>query len=67
VEDGFWGEVARAQPEAYKATAARHPLGRLGTPEEIANTVVFLASPAASWVTRSNLIADGGFTRRVQF
>lgn len=67
VEDGFWGDVARAQPDAYKATAARHPLGRLGTPEEVANCVAFLASPAASWVTRSNLVIDGGFTRRVQF
>jgi 3-oxoacyl-[acyl-carrier protein] reductase len=67
VEDGFWGDVARAQPDAYKATAARHPLGRLGTPEEVANAVVFLASPVASWVTRSNLIVDGGFTKRVQF
>ena len=67
VADGFWGEVERSQPEVYKATAARHPTGRLGTPEEVARCVTFLASPAASWVTRTNLVVDGGFTKRVQF
>ena len=67
VDDGFWGDVERAQPDVYKATAARHPLGRLGTPDEVANCVAFLASPAASWVTRANLVVDGGFTKRVQF
>lgn len=67
VEDGFWGNVKTAQPEAYDATVARHPMGRLGTPEEVARCVAFLASPAASWVTRTNLIVDGGFTRRIQY
>lgn len=67
VDDGFWGGIKANQPEAYDQTAARHPLGRLGTPEEVANCVAFLASPAASWVTRTNLIVDGGFTRRIQF
>lgn len=67
VEDGFWGSVKRAQPETYKATEARHPQGRLGTVQEVARCVAFLASPAASWVTRTNMIVDGGFTKRVQF
>jgi NAD(P)-dependent dehydrogenase (short-subunit alcohol dehydrogenase family) len=40
----------------------RIPLGRLGTVEEVANAVVFLASPAASLVTGSSLLADGGWT-----
>ncbi|HEY3909355.1 MAG TPA: glucose 1-dehydrogenase [Stellaceae bacterium] len=38
------------------------PLGRLGTAEEVASAVVFLASPAASLVTGSSLLADGGWT-----
>ena len=44
-----------------------HPLGRLGTPEEVSNCIVFLSSSAASWVSGTNLIVDGGFTKRVQF
>ncbi len=41
---------------------SRIPLGRIGTVEEVANAVVFLASPAASLVTGSSLLADGGWT-----
>ncbi len=39
-----------------------HPIGRFATPEEIAETVVFLASPAAAFMTGSNLVVDGGWT-----
>lgn len=42
--------------------AKLHPMGRLGTPEEIANVVVFLASDAASFVTGASYLVDGGFT-----
>jgi 2-deoxy-D-gluconate 3-dehydrogenase len=40
----------------------RIPLGRLGTPEEVAHAVLFLASPAASLITGTCLLADGGWT-----
>jgi NAD(P)-dependent dehydrogenase (short-subunit alcohol dehydrogenase family) len=40
------------------------PLGRLGTPDDIAAAVVFLASPAAGWVTGQNLLVAGGRTQR---
>lgn len=36
------------------------PLGRLGTPDDVANAVVFLASPAASWITGQTLVVNGG-------
>jgi NAD(P)-dependent dehydrogenase (short-subunit alcohol dehydrogenase family) len=36
------------------------PLGRLGTPEDIAAAVLYLASPAAAWVTGQNLLVSGG-------
>jgi NAD(P)-dependent dehydrogenase (short-subunit alcohol dehydrogenase family) len=44
--------------------AARHPVNRLGQPEEIAQVAVFLASPAASFVTGAFYPVDGGYTSR---
>ncbi|UTW56782.1 SDR family NAD(P)-dependent oxidoreductase [Kordiimonas sp. SCSIO 12610] len=67
VDDGFWGKVQSAQPGTYNQVAERHPMNRLGTTAEVAKTVAFLVSPAASWITRTNVIVDGGFSRRIQF
>ena len=49
-------------PETRKWILDRIPLGRGGTVEEVAQAVVFLASPAASLVTGSSLLVDGGWT-----
>ena len=49
-------------PETRKWILARIPLGRAGTVEDVAQAVVFLASPAASLVTGSSLLVDGGWT-----
>ncbi len=46
---------------AYKAGIARVPVGRYGTPEEIADLVLFLASPAAGYIVGETVIADGGY------
>ena len=51
-----------ANPEFRQWVEDRIPLGRIGTVEEVANAVVFLASPAASLVTGSSLLLDGGWT-----
>lgn len=67
VDDGFWGSVSQQNPDAYAATVARHPMGRLGTPEEVANAAVFLCSDKASWITATNTMIDGGFSKRIQF
>ena len=64
---GVWNITEQRNPEMFKATLARNPTGRMGTPEEVANAVVFLASPRASFITGTNLIVDGALTQRVQF
>ena len=64
---GNWGAIKNAMPDFYKGMVAQVPTGRLGAPEEVARSIVFLASPASSYTTGANLIIDGGFTKRVQF
>jgi NAD(P)-dependent dehydrogenase (short-subunit alcohol dehydrogenase family) len=46
--------------QTFMREAADRPLGRIGTTEDIANAVLFLASPMASWVTGAALVVDGG-------
>ena len=57
---GFWEGVRQANAAMYDGMVATIPSGRMGTPEEVANTVVFLASSRASWVTGVTLDVDGG-------
>jgi NAD(P)-dependent dehydrogenase (short-subunit alcohol dehydrogenase family) len=54
--------IAAGQKEALDAMLAMVPIGRLGLPEEIASTVLFLCSDAASMIVGHNLVVDGGFT-----
>jgi NAD(P)-dependent dehydrogenase (short-subunit alcohol dehydrogenase family) len=64
---GNWEWIETEMGDFYKSTLSAMPFGRFGTAEEVARAVVFLASPAASWITGVNLVVDGGFTKRVQF
>lgn len=64
---GNWEAIQQAMPDLYNATEANFALGRWGGPEEVAKTVVFLASPASSYTTGTNVVVDGGYTKRVQF
>ncbi len=49
-------------PAARKALTSAHPLGRFGRPEEVAATILYLCSPASSFITGQCLAADGGYT-----
>jgi NAD(P)-dependent dehydrogenase (short-subunit alcohol dehydrogenase family) len=53
-------ELATQWPAGVDRWRAACPLGRLGTPEDIGNACVFLASPMASWITGHDLVVDGG-------
>ncbi len=64
---GNWSVIEEAMPELYQSTLESFALGRFGTPEEVARSVVFLASPASCYTTGTNLVIDGGYTKRVQF
>jgi 3-oxoacyl-[acyl-carrier protein] reductase len=66
-EGGVWNTIKDNNPELYKTALALNPTGRMGTPQEMANAVVFLASRAASFITGTNLVVDGALTRGVQF
>lgn len=64
---GVWAGIERDNPALYASALALNPTGRMGTPQEVARGVVFLASPAASFVSGTNLVVDGALTRGVQF
>lgn len=66
-EGGVWHKRQVNQPAMYEGALKRNPMGRMGTPQEVANATVFLASPAASFISGANLIVDGKITQRVQF
>lgn len=64
---GNWAMIKDAVPELYNKTLSDMPLGRFGAPDDVARAMLFLASPAASYITGTNLVIDGGYTKRVQF
>jgi 3-oxoacyl-[acyl-carrier protein] reductase len=64
---GVWNIAEERNPDYFKSMIARNPTGRMGTPQEVADAVTFLASPRASFITGTNLIIDGALTQRVQF
>lgn len=66
VEDGFWGTIERNDPESFEMALGSNPMGRMGKPEEVARSIAFLASPASSFTTGTNLLVDGAITPGVQ-
>ncbi len=64
---GMWHRVEKHMPDLFQQTTARNPTGRLGSPEEVAASTVFLASPLSGFTTGSNLVVDGKIAEGVQY
>src|SRR3954471_23670511 len=65
-EGGVWAHIEGGDPELFETAVGLNPTGHMGTPEEIAGPVVFLASPVARRVSGTNLVVDGALTRGIQ-
>ena len=61
-DGGVWQTIEKNMPELFASTLKANPTGKFGTPEEVANGVVFLSSPAASRISGTNLVIDGALT-----
>jgi 3-oxoacyl-[acyl-carrier protein] reductase len=66
-DGGVWQSIERNNADLFGQALGLNPTGRMAKPEEIARAAVFVASPAASFMTGANLLVDGALTRGVQF
>ena len=66
-EGGTWDTIKQGNPKLFEAAARLPALGRHGTPDEVAKAALFLLSPAASYITGTNLRIDGGAIRTANF
>ena len=64
--DGIWDNIRQNDTELYETALELNPTGRMGTPQEMAAAVVFLASPRSSFTSGTNLVVDGALTRGIQ-
>jgi 3-oxoacyl-[acyl-carrier protein] reductase len=65
-EGGVWESIETGNPDLFKMAVELNPTGQMGTPQEIAEPVVFLASRRARRVSGTNLVVDGALTRGIQ-
>ncbi len=61
-DGGIWQTIEKNMPDLFATTLKVTPTGRFGTAEETANGIVFIASPAASRISGTNLVIDGALT-----
>jgi NAD(P)-dependent dehydrogenase (short-subunit alcohol dehydrogenase family) len=64
---GVWPNTEANDPELFSHALGLNPTGRMARPEEVARAVAFLAAPASTFISGTNLLVDGALTRGVQF
>lgn len=67
IEGGAWDMVKTHMTPIYDMTLKGIPMGRMGNAQEVARAIAFAASPACRFMTGTNIVVDGGFTKRVQY
>jgi len=67
IEGGSWDTIKTHMTAFYDSTLAQIPLGRMGAADEVAAQVALLASPRGGFTTGTNVVIDGGLTKRIQF
>ena len=67
IEGGAWDMIKQNMTPFYEATLADIPLGRMGSAQEVAAQAALLASPRAGYTTGTNVVIDGGITKRIQY
>jgi len=66
IETRDWQKAGERQPVEHRPIdCEQHPVGRVGTPQDIAATVAFLASEGAGFITGQQFVVDGGMTRKM--
>ena len=62
-----WNHIEENMPDLSRHALSLNKTGRMATPQGVATATVFLASPAATFITGANLLVDGALTNRVQY
>ena len=66
-EGGIWNTIETNMPKVFADAMGRNPMGRMATPQDIANAAIFLSSPLSSFTSGINMVVDGALSRRVNF
>jgi len=67
IDGGAWDMIKTHMTPLYDGTLKTIPMGRMGAADEVGRAIAFVASPTCRFMTGTNLVIDGGLTKRVQY